>query len=147
MTLKNKILTGFIICSTVMIVVAVISFRNSEKFLDTNQWVNHTHEVLYEFEQILVSSVDAETGARGFVITGEENYLEPYNSAKLLEHVNKARELTSDNPVQQENIERIQQLITSHIDHLEACIQLRKTKDFENVKALMATGEGKRILD
>src|SRR6266481_7146333 len=107
MTLNKKILSGFIICSMVMFVVAVISFNNSEKFIDTNQWVNHTHEVLYEFDQILVSSVDAETGARGFVITGNENYLEPFvnSKSKLFEHVKKVRGLTKDNPAQQENID------------------------------------------
>jgi len=68
-TLDKKILAGFIACSAVLFVVAVISFNNSEKFIDTNQWVNHTHEVLYEFDQILVSSVDAETGARGSSIS------------------------------------------------------------------------------
>jgi len=149
MTLDRKILSGFIVCCVVLLVVAVISFKNSEKFIDTNQWVNHTHEVLYEFEQILVSSVDAETGTRGFVITGEEKYLEPFSNSKvkLLEHVNKARELTKDNPTQQENIEAIQELITSHIGHLERCIELRKIKDFESAKMLVTTGEGKRILD
>jgi CheY-like chemotaxis protein/CHASE3 domain sensor protein len=149
MTLNKKILAGFILCSVVMLVVGVISFKNSEKLIDTNQWVNHTHEVLYEFEQILVSSVDAETGARGFIITGEENYLEPYTNskAKLAEHLNKARGLTKDNPAQQENIESIQKLIAAHLSHLETCIQLRKTKDFEITKALVAAGEGKRILD
>src|SRR5882762_2476765 len=149
MTLNKKILSGFIICSMVMFVVAIISFRNSEKFIDTNQWVNHTHEVLYELDQISGSAVDAETGARGFVITGEENYLEPYNTSRatLAEHVNKATALTKDNPAQQRNIEGIQKLITAHLGHLETCIQLRKVKDFENAKALVATGEGKRILD
>ena len=149
MTLNKKILSGFIICSMVLIVVVIISFRNSEKLIDTNQWVNHTHEVLYEFDQISGSAVDAETGARGFVITGEENYLEPYNVSrgKLAEHLGKARSLTKDNPAQQENIEGIQKLIMAHLGHLEACIQLRKAKDFENAKALVATGEGKRILD
>src|SRR5260221_1050491 len=144
MTLNKKILSGFIICSMVMLVVAIISFRNSEKFIDTNQWVNHTHEVLYELDQISGSAVDAETGARGFVITGEENYLEPYNTSRatLAEHVNKATALTKDNPAQQSNIEGIPKLIKAHLGHLETCIQLLKAQYFEITKALLSTGEG-----
>jgi len=74
------------------VVVAIISFRNSEKFIDTNQWVNHTHEVLYELDQISGSAVDAETGARGFVITGEGKltWNLQHSRATLAEHVNKA---------------------------------------------------------
>ncbi|GHN00804.1 hypothetical protein WSM22_22930 [Cytophagales bacterium WSM2-2] len=148
MTLDRKILMGFISCSLVLLLVAVISFNNSEKFLDTNQWVNHTHEVLYEFDQILVSSVDAETGARGFVITGDENYLEPFNNSKskLIEHIKKVRELTKDNPGQQENIAGIENLADAHIKHLSRKIELRK-EDFNKAKALVASGEGKRIED
>src|ERR1700716_1632653 len=115
-TLEKKILTGFIICSLILLVVAAISFKNSEKVIDSNQWVNHTHEVLFEFEQVMASSVDAETGTRGFVITGNENFLEPFRDAqlKLSEHLARARELTRDNPVQQKNIESLEKLIDTH---------------------------------
>src|SRR5260370_42422129 len=116
MTLDKKILSGFIICCLALLIVAAISFNNSEKFIDTNPWVNHTHEVLYEFDQILVGSLDAETGARGFVITGNESYLEPFNNSKsnLLAHIKKVKELTRDNPGQQENVDRIEKLADAH---------------------------------
>jgi CheY-like chemotaxis protein len=148
MTLDKKIQAGFIGCSLVLLVIAMISFRNSEKFVDTNQWVNHTHEVLYEFDQILISSVNAETGARGFVITNDESYLEPFNASKarLFEHIQKVRALTSDNPGQQKNIDDIERLATAHINHLEKKIEARKL-DFEKAKQIVVTGEGKRIED
>jgi len=147
--LGKKILAGFIICSIILVVVAVISFKNSEKVIDTNQWVSHTHEVLNEFEQILVNSVDAETGARGFVITGGDNYLEPFTRAKikLLQNISKVRELTSDNPTQQKNIDNLEKAAGTLINHLEKYIELRKTKDFEQAKELVVTGEGKRLED
>jgi CHASE3 domain sensor protein len=84
MTLGRKILAGFIGCTIILFVVAVFSFKNSEEFIASNAWVDHTHQVITEFEQILVSSVDEETGARGFVITGEPSYLEPFTSANTV---------------------------------------------------------------
>ena len=81
MTLSQKILAGFIACTIVLAAVAIFSFRNSEKFIDTNQWVNHTYEVLNELDQLLTATVDAETGVRGYVISGNEVFLEPYNNA------------------------------------------------------------------
>jgi len=148
MTLGRKILTGFIICGIILLGVAVFSFKNSEKFIASNAWVDHTNKVLSEFEQILVYSIDAETGARGFVITGEENYMEPFTNAniQIFGHINEVRELTKDNPAQQKNIEELEKEVKTHITYLNGYIELSK-KDFEKARAMVATGEGKRIED
>ena len=68
MTLDRKILLGFIACALILFGVAIFSFKNSEKFIASNAMVDHTNQVLYEFDQILISSIDAETGTRGFII-------------------------------------------------------------------------------
>lgn len=147
-SLDRKILLGFIACALILFGVAIFSFKNSEKFIASNAWVDHTNQVLNEFGQILVYSVDAETGARGFVVTGEDKYLEPFTNAnaKIAEHVDKLKELTSDNPVQQKNIEQLEKQLDIHIKHLDRYIELRR-KDFEKAKVLVASGEGKRIED
>ena len=148
MTLERKILLGFIACALVLFGVAIFSFQNNEKFIESNIWVDHTNQVMYEFEQIRLYSVDAETGARGYVITGSENYLEPFTnaSAKIAEHIEKVRELTSDNPVQQRNINELEKELTMHIDHLKGYIDVRK-KDVEKAREIVAGGEGKKIED
>ena len=113
MTLDRKILTGFIACAVILVGVAIFSFKNSEKFKASNAWVDHTNQVLFEFQQILISSVDAETGVRGFVITGDGSFLEPYANAikRSVEHLDKVKELTKDNPTQQKNIEELEKLL------------------------------------
>jgi len=147
-TLSQKILAGFISCTVILIAVAIFSFRNSEKFIDTNQWVNHTHEVLYEFDQVLNGTIDGETGIRGFVITGNDAFLEPYNSSvgKITTHLNKLRTLTSDNPTQQRNIEILQKQIDSVNRLRETIIALRKS-DFAKARDLMNTGVEKKLQD
>ncbi|MDB5283382.1 MAG: response regulator [Bacteroidota bacterium] len=149
LTLNRKILTGFIVCALFLLGIAIISFKNSEKFIATNYWVNHTHQVLFEFEQILVYSVDAETGERGFVITGDKNYLEPYTSSKLniREHLEKAKELTRDNATQQKNLREIESLLEIFTRHLEDCIEVRTTEGFSKAEKMVASGVGKRSLD
>ena len=148
LSLSKKILAGFIACGIILFGVAIFSYRNSEKFIASNAWVDHTNKVLYEFSQILLSSVDAETGARGYVITGNENFLEPYSAGKIgmFEHLNKVRELTKDNPAQQKNIDELETELNKHIIHLNAYIDLRK-KDFNTAQQLVLTGEGKKIED
>lgn len=148
MTLARKILLGFIACAFVLFGVAIFSFRNNEKFIESNVWVDHTNQVMYEFEQIRLYSIDAETGARGYVITGDEIYLEPFTNAKskLREHLERVKELTSDNPKQQRNISQLQTETTALINHLQGFINLRKI-DVEKARETVRSGEGKRIED
>src|SRR5687768_2993116 len=110
MSLSQKILTGFIACTVILVVVAVFSFRNTEKFTVANQLVNRTYEVGDELNQILTASIDAQTGVRGFVITGNEAFLDPYNksSQNILGQLDKVKKLIADNPDQQKNIQALQ---------------------------------------
>ena len=145
-TLDKKILGGFAICSVVLLVVAGISYRNSERLVATGELVNHTNEVIYELDQVLISSVNAETGVRGYVITNDESYLEPFNDAKskLFVHIDNVKRLTVDNSAQQFNIRQIEDRSIALMDHLEKKIALRR-KDFEQARQMVLSGEGKRI--
>jgi len=148
MTLNRKILIGFISCALIVVGVAIFSFINSEKFIASNALVNRTTQVLSEFNQILGFTIDAETGIRGYVITGDTNYLEPYLNAntKAVEHLGKVKELTKDNPDQQKNIEDLEKQIKLRFNNLSKTIDLRK-KDFEKGRESVASGEGKLIQD
>ena len=147
-TLGRKIVLGFIACAFVLIGVAIFSFKNSEKFVASNALVNNSNKVLYEFEQILLSSVDAETGVRGYVITGDDDFLNPFITAntKIIEKLEKVKELTKDNPNQQNNIEKLTKELKKRFDNLNICITLRK-ENFEKARAFVASGEGKQIQD
>lgn len=146
--LDRKILGGFIACCLIVVVIAVASFRNSEKFITTAYWVAHTHEVLYELEQILVNVIESETGARGFAITGNEDYLQPFNLAKanITEHIVKARELTSDNLPQQKKIDLLLELTQKHLIQLNNCIELRKQNP-DATKMANAVAESRKVLN
>ena len=71
MTLSQKILSGFVFCALVLVGTAIFAIKNNEKLGNSIQWVTHTHEVLHEFDLILAGTVDAETGVRGYVVTGK----------------------------------------------------------------------------
>lgn len=148
LTLGKKILLGFIACGIVLIGVGIFTFNNSEKFIESNAWVEHTNQVIYEFQQIQAYVVDAETGTRGYVISGNEVFLEPYTAAKIriYEHLNNVNELTKDNPTQQKRVEIIGDQILQHINYLEKLIELRKS-DLQKTIAIVSSGEGKRITD
>ena len=144
MTLDRKILTGFIVCSLILLGVAIFSYKKNEKFIASNELVDHTNQVLNEFGQILTATTDGETGNRGFIIAGDLNYLEPFINAEknANEHLDKVRDLTKDNPIQQRNIDELEKEIKIRYIQLNNGINLRK-KDFESAKAFIVSGVGK----
>jgi CheY-like chemotaxis protein/CHASE3 domain sensor protein/putative methionine-R-sulfoxide reductase with GAF domain len=148
LTLSQKIFLAVIACTVILAVVAYSSFRNSDKVIETNKWVSHTHEVLYELDQLLVSTLEAESSVRGFVITGNENFLQPYSVARvnMNTHLEKVKTLTVDNPTQQRNLELIQQQLQRRIQNLDDAVQLRRS-DVARAQQFIASGSGKQIQD
>src|SRR6476646_8451036 len=92
---------------------AGLAYRNTRQLLEDAEWVAHTHEVLDLTSDVLRTLVDAETGQRGFLITGKENFLEPYQQAlaRLDPQVRALKDKTQDNPRQQARIEGLEKLV------------------------------------
>ncbi|TDD98446.1 response regulator [Flavobacterium cellulosilyticum] len=145
-SLGRKIVLGFIVSILVIFGVAIFSFKNSEKFVASNALINHTNQVLHEFEKILIYTLSAETGVRGYVITGDNYYLNYFSTSDTFvkQHLNKVKELTKDNLNQQNNIEELQNEIKIRFDNLNTAIALRKN-NFEKAKEFIATRKGKII--
>jgi CheY-like chemotaxis protein/signal transduction histidine kinase/CHASE3 domain sensor protein len=148
MTLGRKILIALIACTIIFIGLAIFILKNSEKFIASNDLVDHTNKVLNQFQILQVSTVDIETGSRGFIITGDDKYLEPFSVAgsNLSEHIEKVRDLTKDNPVQQANIAQLEKELKIRINELNYGISARR-KDFETAKDFILSGTGKDTQD
>ncbi|HEX3019981.1 MAG TPA: CHASE3 domain-containing protein, partial [Chitinispirillaceae bacterium] len=80
--------------------------------ITSSKWVAHTHEVLSHASSLSKSMVDMETGQRGFMLTGNENFLEPYNSGQKIfdENIDSAKNQVSDNPEQVKRFEQVAEL-------------------------------------
>ncbi|MBO9661262.1 MAG: response regulator [Chitinophagaceae bacterium] len=146
MTLSRRILLGFAVCVLILIAVAVFSFKNSERFVRASQMVAHTHEVMYEFDLVLASTLDAESAARGYIITGDPDHLTNYRAAttSAQQHLDKAEELTRDNPAQQENIGQLRPQLDLRRKNLDESIRQRN-QDIQVAREFISKGEGKRI--
>ena len=92
--------------------------------------VDHTHNVINALESIISFAKDAETGQRGYIITGEPRYLVVYDSAvsSINEPVRALEQLTRDNPSQQARIPALKNLITNRLKILEEALGVRKKK-------------------
>jgi methyl-accepting chemotaxis protein len=116
---------------------------------NTTHWVDHTYQVITTVNQVTTTLLNAETGQRGYIITGDASYLEPYNGAQasLDSEIKTLRDLTSDNPTEQQNIDVLQTLAADKMAVLTTTIQVRTTQGFEAAQTIVLTGTGKTIMD
>lgn len=127
---------------------AATSYRNTLKLIENQQWVSHTHKVLTELEATLSTLKDAETGQRGYLLTGEERYLEPYHSAiaRINKQVVGLQQLTADNKRQQQRIRDLKIVIDSKLADLEGTLNLRRKQNLAAAVRQIKTGRGKEIM-
>src|SRR5882757_5552466 len=98
-------LLGFVVAVAAIAFISLLTYRSLQTRSNAEQRVTHTLEVLEQLESILSMVKDAETGQRGFLLTGEDAYLAPNTTAKaqLPEALKKARDL-ADDPVQRQRL-------------------------------------------
>lgn len=106
--LELRLVSGFILTLGIFLVLGIYTYRNNKSQLQTSYKVAHSSEVLLSAEALLNALVDAETGQRGFVISGKAEYLKPYHTSRssLDKTLRELRGLTSRNELQQEMIDR-----------------------------------------
>jgi len=148
-TFGRKIAGGFAIALALLIVIGVVSYRSFVKLATTSQWVTHTHQVLEHVSGLYGQIKDAETGQRGYVITGDEAFLEPYQtgSASVANVLKELRQLTADNPNQQKRLDAAEPLIAAKLAELKETIDLRRKGDLDGTVKIVKGGEGKRYMD
>lgn len=113
------------------------------------KWVYHTQSVLQASEQAVGSLVNAETGQRGYLLTGNEAYLAPYTAGirSYREAAGRLRELTSDNPDQQGRIDSLETWAALKAAELARTVELRRTQGLAAALALVESDSGKMAMD
>lgn len=148
-TFGRKIALGFGLSVAMLLVVGVVAYRSTDALVTNNHNVTHTHQVLENIAHVPSLMKDAETGQRGFLLTGDDAYLEPYQSAlgAVVKTVEDLRLLTADNPRQQGRIAQLRPLIDAKLAELKRTIDLRRTQGLDAVLKVVVSGEGKKTMD
>ncbi|TWD52338.1 response regulator [Pseudomonas sp. SJZ131] len=122
--------------------VALITY-----LLSVIQWVEHTDRVINNANEAVKLTVDLETGMRGFLLSGDEHFLDPYETAKprIAVALNTLLELTGDNPVQTDRLRRLQALQTEWATYAQSMIDLQRTSG--DYRGAVKAGRGKRLTD
>ncbi|RTL50585.1 MAG: HAMP domain-containing protein [Rhodocyclaceae bacterium] len=144
-----KLWLSFLAVLAILLVVGAASYLSTVKLTETAQWVSHTREVQGRLKDVLSALQDAETGQRGYIITGEDRYLEPYRSAtgRIDGILRSLKELTADNPSQQRRLESIGPLMAEKLGELRETIALRQSKGFDAARQVVVTDKGKKAMD
>ncbi|MES2438398.1 MAG: response regulator [Verrucomicrobiota bacterium] len=123
--------------------------RNTVSLREGAKQVERAHEVIGGLRSVISLMKDAETGGRGFVITGDESYLQPYRSARsgMDAEMAKMRDLTKDSANQMNLVPQVVSQVSSKLAVLEKTIELRRSGGFDAARAVVSTGEGKMIMD
>lgn len=112
MNIGRKISSGYALILMLMTLTAVVVYFSISSITDASRWVNHTYEVIRNAESVSAAVIDMETGQRGFMITGNEEYLAPFNlgKTKFDTLIKKGKGLTSDNPQQGARWDEVREL-------------------------------------
>jgi signal transduction histidine kinase len=149
-TLLTPTLTaGFAAIVIVLIVLLFSGLANVRHVYRASEAVAHTHAVKTALERLLSILVDAETGQRGFIITGAEKYLEPYDRARagLSSSLEDVRSLTADNVEQRGDFERLVDLSQRKLSELQRTIALRRQAGFTAARDVIEDDVGRRLMD
>jgi len=143
------LVVGSLVLVTLLLLNAGVAYRNTVRLHRSSDLVAHTNQVLFSLETLLSTLKDAETGQRGFLITGDEGYLKPYENAlsRVDRELAEFKELTRDNSRHQARIPRLEELIKGKLDELAFTVALRKQKGLAAAQAEVATHLGKNRMD
>jgi PAS domain S-box-containing protein len=146
---RFSVLLGFGLLLMLLLANAFVTRRQLAVQVDNQYWVEHTHQVLVELNQVQSLATDAETGQRGFLYTGDPKYLEPYNLAfqQIDAHIDRFAELTADNPQQQAEVPRLRNLAHAKLSELAQTIALYRAGKQDDAKALVLSDRGLLLMD
>jgi methyl-accepting chemotaxis protein len=147
-TFGRKIAAGFVVAFLLPLAIGCVAYRNINVLASTSLRVAHAHDVLYQIDQLMSAMKDAETGQRGYVITGEDEYLEPYNNAiaTIPNTMGELRRLTANSSEQQKRLDALEQVITAKLVELKFVIDLRRKSGDAAVKEVRQ-GRGRKYMD
>lgn len=145
-SLNRNLLIGFGLSLIILLLSSAASFISIQNLLKSAESVNHSNAVTLEVESILSIMKDAETGQRGFLLTNDETFLQPYNGSfiKVKESTEKIKKLTLDNPAQQNNIDLLNNIINRKFSTLATLINQKRANEVVDIKDLRT---GKAFMD
>lgn len=140
--------------STVLLIISLgSSLYSTQQLIQSAWWVNHTNEVIIETENIISAAKDAETGQRGYLLTLDPVFLDPFKSGRInaFNAIAKVRDLTADNAIQQKNVVEAKAMVSTRFDQMQKVIDdavnHRKVSSRDTLSRYNELVRGKQMMD
>ncbi len=140
---------GIAVVVAIILANTALSYRNTLRLYAAAEGVAHSQQVQAALERVITSAAEAETGLRGYVITGNDRYLQPFTAAekRIDAEVSGLAQLTRDNSEQEEDVLRLQRFIVQKLDELRLTIAVRKENGADAASAVVLTDRGRISMD
>jgi len=133
----------------ILIVAGALSFCTLSTFTGTIVIRQQLRSLYNELQATLNTAIDAETGQRGYLLTGDESYLEPFTSAEssIAPKIQRVESLLHAAPDQQAEFDQVKRLIEMKFAELKRTVELRRTEGFEAAGHIIQSAHGKQLMD
>jgi signal transduction histidine kinase/CHASE3 domain sensor protein len=140
---------AFLLASAVFIAAGIMNYQATQILVANQRLHVRQRDVLLELQNLLRLALNAETGQRGYVITGRDSYLEPYESARrqLPQDLARLRDELAGDAGQFGRLETVMALEQAKLDELALSIAARRERGFEAAQAIVLTNQGKETMD
>ncbi|HEX3861007.1 MAG TPA: CHASE3 domain-containing protein [Stellaceae bacterium] len=148
-TFAKRLAAGYGAAALVLLLIAVVAHRSTTALTENDDKVARSYEVRAKFRLLLAEMIDAETGQRGFLLTGDDTYLAPYQAAvaEIKPTLNAVQQMATGNPEQERILSAIQPTIDAKLAELKRTIDLRRIAGFDAAAKEVATTKGKTLMD
>jgi PAS domain S-box-containing protein len=147
--LDRKYSSAFGLALLVLGGIAALSYGSLLRLQTTTERVHRTLLVVENINGVLSTLKDAETGQRGYLLTGNSNFLEPYETAiaNLDSRLESLAKRTAHNPIQQQHLQQLRSLTRLKLAELQQTIALQKMKRSTAALTIVKTSRGKQLMD
>ncbi len=148
--LKKKMIQGkFGLALLLLLVFGCASYLNRQQLINNQKWVDHTQQVLDEFDQLFHSLESITQERSNYTITKNPSYLKDYRLALQQEKTSlqRLRQLTVDNPNQQVRLNQLEPLIQQKLALVEKSIDLSQHNGWDQISQIALSGEIKTVRD
>ena len=146
----NQKIVALLISALLLVVAgAAVSFWTFKQIDVSSRARTQTADVLKRTNGLLSSMKDAETGQRGYLLTGDETFLEPYLAVRdgVNGQLEELRQLTADSGAVSQHLDALVPLIDAKMAQLSQTIELRRNGDMTSVQETVSSRDGKRLMD
>lgn len=148
-TTRTWLLASVALLLSLLVIISFAGYRTIRNLQSSTLSLRHSRELLEALERLVSTVKDAESGQRGYLLTGKDAYLEPFHAVRVQNSDDLARieDLTADNSIQHARTPRLRELMSAKLDELTKIVAMQSEGNSDAALQFVRTGDGKRRME